>query len=78
MELLQIGNIGIEYKVVRSNRRKTIGIIVDLKQGVIVRVPRYLAKDKIKKIVESKAEWIIRKQKLLEERLERLLYKEIM
>lgn len=67
MGFLEFKNKTIEYNVIRSKRRKTVGIIIDPEQGVVVRVPENLAKDKIKELVKSKVNWIINKQKLLED-----------
>lgn len=51
------------YRVVRSNKRRTIGIQVKARQ-VVVRVPCYVSDVDIGKIVEKKSAWI--QEKLLQ------------
>ncbi|TDX52962.1 M48 family metallopeptidase [Orenia marismortui] len=67
MEAIKFGNSRIEYDIVRSSRRKTVGIIVDPQDGVIVRVPKDLAEAEIATIVKKKGSWITEKQRLLQE-----------
>ncbi len=57
----------MEYKLVRSTRRKTIGLQVKLGQ-VIVRAPAYLSNDDIAKIVKNKSHWLKAKVALQQER----------
>jgi len=45
---ITIGNIVINYNIIRSDR-KTIGIIVDPDNGVIVRSPQNVSEGKIGK-----------------------------
>lgn len=59
-----VGNAEINYKTIRS-RRKTITLIVDPEEGVIVRVPERLTDSQIREIVREKFNWIIRKQEEL-------------
>ena len=58
---ISFGNSVIEYSVIKSRRRKTSQIMVD-KDEVIVRTPITKNNSEIKKIVESKAQWIFKKQ----------------
>lgn len=58
---ISFGNSVIEYSVIKSRRRKTSQIMVD-KNEVIVRTPITKNNSEIKKIVESKAQWIFKKQ----------------
>ena len=61
IQTIKYGNTVIEYSLIKSKRRKTSQIMVDGDE-VIVRTP--LAKDnsEIKKIIQSKAQWIFKKQ----------------
>jgi len=61
IQKIKYGNTVIEYSLIKSKRRKTSQIMVDGDE-VIVRTP--LAKDnsEIKKIIQSKAQWIFKKQ----------------
>lgn len=58
---ISFGNSVIEYSIIKSRRRKTSQIMVD-KDEVIVRTPIAKKNSEIKKIVESKAHWIFKKQ----------------
>lgn len=58
---ISFGNSVIEYSVIKSKRRKTSQILVDGEE-VIVRTPVTKKNSEIKKIVESKAQWIFKKQ----------------
>jgi len=64
MENIKFGGLSIEYSVERSPNRKTVAIIVDPEQGVVVKSPLILEDDKIIKMVRKKAPWI--KEKLRE------------
>lgn len=66
MSQVQFGNKIINYNIIRSNR-KTLGLEVNLEEGVLVRAPKNTDKDRIKKIVTKKAEWITRKLKEFDE-----------
>jgi len=66
MDAVQFGTQTIDYELVRSDR-KTVGLEVSLEEGVKVRAPKKLAKEKIKEVVKGKAEWILKKQKKLSE-----------
>ena len=57
---LKIGNTLIEYNIVRTNR-KTLGINIDLEEGVVVRSPEKLNNKKIEDIVKNKSDWILKK-----------------
>ena len=65
MRHILYGNRRISFRIERSNRRKTLGIYVSLKAGVVVRSPRFLKVDKILEIVKKRARWIIEKQELV-------------
>lgn len=60
MEQITVGNTEIKYTIQRSNR-KTIGLIVDPENGVIIRSPQKLSREKIKDVVKKKSPWLIEK-----------------
>jgi hypothetical protein len=62
MEQITVGNREINYTIIRSNR-KTVGLVVDLEKGVIIRAPRRLTNSQIKEVVKKKSSWIIKKLK---------------
>lgn len=62
---IQYGNREILFKIERSDRRKTVGIYVSPKFGVVVRSPRFLAEDRIKELIRKRARWIIEKQEFI-------------
>jgi len=55
------GSNTIRYSVIRTDR-KTVGLEVDVEDGVLVRAPNHLSSVEIKRIVKKKADWILRKQ----------------
>ena len=59
MAYLEYNGMKIEYQIVKS-KRKTISIRVG-KEGVSVHVPQRLSNIKIAKLMETKADWIIKK-----------------
>ncbi|MGI0066682.1 MAG: hypothetical protein ACREAT_08010, partial [Nitrosotalea sp.] len=61
IQKIKYGNSVIEYSVIKSKRRKTSQILVDWDE-VIVRTPLTKNNSEVKKIVESKAQWIFKKQ----------------
>lgn len=64
---LSYGNETFRYSIERSTRRKkTIGISVDRKKGVVVRAPEYTSTRYIKKLVEAKAGWIAGKAQTIQ------------
>ena len=50
-------NLNFDYKVIKTDRRKTASIAVK-DSAVLVTVPRTLSKDKIHEIVAKKRRWI--------------------
>lgn len=58
---IKYGNSVIQYSVIKSNRRKTSEIQVD-QSGVVLRVPVKKTNSEIKKTMESKKQWIYKKQ----------------
>jgi predicted metal-dependent hydrolase len=65
MSSIQYGNKKIRFKIERSNRRKTVGIYIDPKEGVLIRTPLFLKANDIDEIVRKRARWIIEKQELM-------------
>lgn len=66
MSQIFFGNSKIEFKIIKSKKRKTIGLAVS-PRGVIVRSPSNLSSTKLKQVVRSKAKWIITKQLRIDE-----------
>lgn len=62
---IQYGNREIFFKIERSDRRKTVGIYVSPKAGVVVRAPRSLEAERIKDLIRKRAQWIITKQEFI-------------
>lgn len=60
MNYITFGKTSIPYKIVWSNKRKTVSIAVD-KDGVTVVSPSDVPKEKIEEVLKKKAPWI-RKQ----------------
>lgn len=59
---LNYGSITLEYSIERSaKRKKTIGILIHPDKGVVVRAPRHTSTLYIKKLIETKAAWIVDK-----------------
>ena len=58
---VKFGNTAITYSVIKSRRRKTSQITVD-KDTVVIRTPNTKTISEIKKIVDSKKQWIFQKQ----------------
>jgi len=61
----QYGTKRIEFTIVRSSRRKTVGIYIGLNGDVVVRSPRSLEADRIKELIRKRARWIIEKQEFI-------------
>lgn len=67
MPSIILGNTSIEYEVTRSDRRKTISLIVDPSEGVVVIAPENLKSDTLHEVVRNKVSWILEKQALMNE-----------
>ncbi len=78
MHETHFGNTKITYKVVRSDKRKTIGLAVDPEEGVIVTVPSDIDDKEIEKAVNGRAGWILEKIEFLREIKEPALDKEFL
>lgn len=62
------GNKTIHYSIVRSARRKkTIALFIEPAGNVLIRAPMKTSSSRLTRIVKSKAEWIIRKQKAVDD-----------
>lgn len=60
MNSIVLGKKKVDYNLIRS-KRKTLGIIVDPEQGLVVRSPETLTCKVIKATLQSKSDWILRK-----------------
>jgi hypothetical protein len=65
MSHIQYGDRKIFFQIKRSNRRKTVGIHLDLQGGVVVYCPQSLELSRIREIVRKRARWIIEKQEIV-------------
>ena len=61
MYFIKIDNKTIKYDIIRTKRKKTIGIHIDPDRGVIIRSPKKVSDAEIQKIVKKKSDWIFRK-----------------
>lgn len=62
MRQISFGRTKIKYEIRRSNRKKTVGLVVQPNTYVIVLSPRFLSENNIKQIVLKRAGWIIKHQ----------------
>lgn len=60
---VQFGRTTIPYRIVRSQRQKTVAIGVDAIEGVRVRAPRSTPVSKLDEIVHRKAKWIVEQRR---------------
>jgi hypothetical protein len=67
MPEVTFGNTTIEYAVTRSDRRKTISLVVDPSEGVVVIAPQNLKAKALHEVVRNKVSWILEKQALIDE-----------
>lgn len=62
---LSCGKTVIEYRIERRpNRKRTIGIAIDRRNGVVVKAPNFTSSKFIEKVIKEKSQWI--KNKLQE------------
>ena len=52
----------LAYKIVRSAKRKTLGITVERDRSVVVHAPESLSDEEVGRIVDAKRQWIFEKQ----------------
>lgn len=62
IQLFELAQNKIFYRIQRTRRRKTVGIAVLPDLQVVVRVPGRLPQKEIDRILEKRAEWILKKQ----------------
>ncbi|MBP2030791.1 putative metal-dependent hydrolase [Methanohalophilus levihalophilus] len=67
MRSIQIGNTAVEYDLIFSNRKKTIGLSIDHNKKLTVRAPKKLSEDDVKTNLFLKAKWIITHLERMEE-----------
>ena len=51
----------LEYKIVRSAKRKTLTITVERDRAVVVRAPEVMSDDEVHRLVDAKRQWILEK-----------------
>jgi hypothetical protein len=51
----------LDYKVVRSSKRKTLTITVERDRSIVVRAPETMRDDEVRRIVDAKRQWIFEK-----------------
>jgi predicted metal-dependent hydrolase len=51
----------LEYKIVRSHKRRTLTITVERDRSLVVRAPDGMSDDEVKRIVDAKRQWIFEK-----------------
>lgn len=67
MSSIQIGNTTVEYDLIFSNRKKTIGLTIDHNKKLTVRAPKNLSENDVKIKLFRKAKWIITHLERMEE-----------
>lgn len=65
------GRKTIKFFVKRSGRRKTVSLFVDPVEGIFLRAPRRTSIKTLKKLIHSRAVWILNKQRLIKESFEK-------
>ncbi|MDE2588887.1 MAG: M48 family metallopeptidase [Patescibacteria group bacterium] len=63
---MHLDNSKIKFKIIKSKKRKTIGLAVS-PEGILVRCPSDLSANKLREIIQSKTKWIKTKQMLIHE-----------
>ena len=76
MNSVQYGNKKIEYEIKSGSRKKTVAIYVDSPTGVVVRSPELVGEETIKKMIQKRAHWIIKRQELLKNQISPATVKE--
>ena len=64
MAQIKVVDVDINYRIIRS-KRKTITLIIDPEEGLLVRAPERITDRQIEQIVRQKSNWIIKKQEKL-------------
>lgn len=65
----RFGNKSIDYRVERGRRTLTVAIVVDPIDGVVVRAPRQLERERIDAVVRRKSPWIVERMREFEDLL---------
>lgn len=65
--VMVFGSRNIDFFIRRSSRRRTISLFIDPREGVFLRAPLGPSIHLLTRLVHSKADWIIKKQKQIEE-----------
>jgi hypothetical protein len=60
MNHIQIGATKIDYNLKFTNREKTIGLHIDIDDGLSVYAPKHLSIDQVEKKLYKKSKWIIK------------------
>jgi len=68
---LAVPGDGLRYHLVRSPRRRTLGIAIKPDAEVHVHAPSWMAQTEIDRLVDTRRDWIIRKQLELRRELQR-------
>jgi predicted metal-dependent hydrolase len=63
------GTRSIPYRIERGRRRVSVAVVVDPVEGVILRVPLSLERDRIAAVVRRKGAWIVRRLRGFEDLL---------
>lgn len=66
MNTIPFGGKEIDFKLVRSNREKTVGIDFDSEGQLTILAPRTLEDARIEEIIKKKARWIMGKKRQME------------
>jgi predicted metal-dependent hydrolase len=60
MNQIEIGTTKIDYNLRFTNREKTIGLHIDLDEGLSVYAPKHLSLDQVEQNLHKKSDWIIK------------------
>lgn len=63
------GTRQIAYRIERGRRRVTVAVVVDPTEGVLLRVPKDLGRDRIAAVVRRKGAWIVKRLREFEDLL---------
>jgi len=61
MNTITIGTTQIDYNLKLTDRKKTIGLEIDLHEGLSVYAPKHLSINEIETSLQKKSKWIIKK-----------------
>ncbi len=60
MSQIQIGATTIDYNLKYTNRQKTIGLQIDIHDGLSICAPKHLSIDEVEQTIHKKSKWIIK------------------